>query len=51
MNLHVRDIDARMREYVPIGSGVMDFKAIADAVKGLNSKASFPSIKTGLRRT
>jgi len=33
MNLHLRDIDARMREYVPIGSGVMDFKAIADAVK------------------
>ena len=33
MNLHVRDIDATMREYVPIGQGVMDFKAIADAVK------------------
>jgi sugar phosphate isomerase/epimerase len=35
MNLHLRDIDARMREYVPIGSGVMDFKAIADAVKAM----------------
>jgi sugar phosphate isomerase/epimerase len=35
MNLHVRDIDARMREYVPVGSGVMDFKAIADAVKAI----------------
>jgi sugar phosphate isomerase/epimerase len=34
-NLHVRDIDARMREYVPIGDGVMDFKAIADAVKAI----------------
>jgi sugar phosphate isomerase/epimerase len=35
MNLHLRDIDARMREYVPIGTGVMDFKAIADAVKAV----------------
>jgi sugar phosphate isomerase/epimerase len=35
MNLHVRDIDARMREYVPIGTGVMDIKAIADAVKSI----------------
>jgi len=34
-NLHLRDIDARMREYVPIGEGVMDFKAIADAVKSI----------------
>jgi len=35
MNLHVRDIDAAMREYVAIGQGVMDFKAIAEAVKGV----------------
>jgi sugar phosphate isomerase/epimerase len=35
MNLHVRDIDPRMREYVAIGQGVMDFKAIADAVKAI----------------
>jgi sugar phosphate isomerase/epimerase len=35
MNLHLRDIDPRMREYVPIGTGVMDFKAIADAVKAV----------------
>jgi sugar phosphate isomerase/epimerase len=35
MNLHVRDIDATMREYVPIGDGVMDFKTIADAVKSI----------------
>lgn len=35
MNLHLRDIDARMREYVPIGEGVMDLKAIADAVKAI----------------
>jgi sugar phosphate isomerase/epimerase len=33
MNLHLRDIDARMRDYVEVGEGVMDFKAIADAVK------------------
>jgi sugar phosphate isomerase/epimerase len=36
MNLHLRDIDARMREYVPIGEGVMDLKAIADAVNAIN---------------
>jgi len=35
MNLHVRDIDPNMREYVPIGKGVMDIKAIADAVKAI----------------
>ena len=33
MNVHVRDIDARMREFVPIGDGVMDIKAIADAAR------------------
>jgi len=33
MNLHVRDIDASMREYVPIGQGVMNFRDITDAVK------------------
>jgi sugar phosphate isomerase/epimerase len=38
MNLHLRDIDARMREYVPIGDGVMDFKAIVDAVKAIGFK-------------
>ncbi len=35
MNLHVRDINATMREYVPIGEGVMDLKAIAEAVKSI----------------
>ena len=35
MNLHVRDIDPTMREYVPIGKGVMDIKAIADAAKAI----------------
>jgi len=35
MNLHVRDVNATMREYVAIGQGVMDFKAIADAVKAV----------------
>ena len=38
MNVHARDIDARMREYVPIGDGVMDLKAIADAVKAMGFK-------------
>lgn len=35
MNLHVRDIGPAMREYVAIGKGVMDFKAIAEAVKAI----------------
>ncbi len=35
MNLHVRDVNASMREFVAIGQGVMDFKAIADAVKAI----------------
>ncbi len=35
LNLHVRDIDATMREYVAIGQGVMDLKAIADAAKSI----------------
>jgi sugar phosphate isomerase/epimerase len=35
MNLHVRDIDACMRVYVPIGQGVMDIRAITDAVKAV----------------
>ena len=29
------DIDATMREYVAIGQGVMDFKAITDPVKAI----------------
>jgi sugar phosphate isomerase/epimerase len=33
MNVHVRDIDGLMRKFVHVGDGVMDFKAIADAVK------------------
>lgn len=40
MNLHVRDIDARMREYVAIGSGVMDIKAIVDATKDIGFSGS-----------
>lgn len=35
MNLHLRDINGAMREYVAIGQGVMDLKAIADAVKAI----------------
>jgi sugar phosphate isomerase/epimerase len=33
MNLHVRDIDPAMRRFVHIGEGVMDFRAIAEALK------------------
>jgi sugar phosphate isomerase/epimerase len=33
MNLHVRDIDGLMRSFSPIGQGVMDFRAIADALR------------------
>lgn len=36
MNLHVRDIDGLMREFVPVGEGVMDFEAIAGALKAIN---------------
>lgn len=32
-NLHVRDIDGLMRQFVHIGDGVMDFKAVADTLK------------------
>lgn len=35
MNVHVRDIDGLMRRFVHIGEGVMDFKAIAEAVKAV----------------
>jgi inosose dehydratase len=35
MNVHMRDIDARMRVLVPFGEGVMDVKGIADAVKAI----------------
>jgi sugar phosphate isomerase/epimerase len=33
MNLHMRDIDGLMREFVPVGEGVMDFAAIVEALK------------------
>jgi sugar phosphate isomerase/epimerase len=32
MNLHMRDIDGLMREFVNVGDGVMDFQAIAEAL-------------------
>lgn len=35
MNLHVRDIDGLMRRFVHIGEGVMDFRAIAAALKAI----------------
>jgi len=33
MNLHMRDIDGLMRQFVHVGQGVMDFQAIAKALK------------------
>lgn len=33
MNLHLRDIDGQMREFVHVGEGVMDFQAITDTLK------------------
>ncbi|HEV2391581.1 MAG TPA: TIM barrel protein [Verrucomicrobiae bacterium] len=33
LNLHMRDIDGLMRRFPMIGDGVMDFKAIVDALK------------------
>jgi len=35
MNLHMRDIDGLMREFVHVGEGVMDFKAIAEELKAI----------------
>jgi len=35
MNLHLRDIDSRMLEFVEVGGGVMDFKAIAAIAKAV----------------
>ncbi len=35
MNVHMRDIDGRMREFVHIGEGVMDFKHIIDTLKAI----------------
>jgi len=32
MNLHMRDIDGRMRRFVHVGEGVMDFKAIVETL-------------------
>ena len=33
MNLHVRDIDGLMRSFAPIGRGVMDFRAMVQALR------------------
>ena len=35
MNVHVRDIDGLMRRFVHVGRGVMDFKAIAEALRAV----------------
>jgi sugar phosphate isomerase/epimerase len=47
MNLHARDIDGMMRQFVHIGQGVMDFKAIIDTLKevGFNGYISIEQDK------
>jgi sugar phosphate isomerase/epimerase len=35
MNLHTRDIDGLMREFVHVGEGVMDFQAVAETLKAI----------------
>ena len=35
MNVHARDIDGLMRNFVHVGEGVMDFQAIAEALKAV----------------
>jgi sugar phosphate isomerase/epimerase len=35
MNVHARDIDGLMRKFVHVGEGVMDLKAVADALKAV----------------
>jgi len=57
INLHIRDIDGRMRDFVNFGDGVLDFKGIADAVKAVGferyvtiEQASGPATSEGCRR-
>ena len=47
MNLHIRDIDGAMRQFVHIGEGVMDFAAIIDTLKeiGFNGYVSLEQDK------
>jgi sugar phosphate isomerase/epimerase len=47
MNLHMRDIDGKMREFVDMGEGVMDLQAIVEALKkiGFNGYASLEQDK------
>ncbi len=35
MNVHMRDIDGLMRRFVHVGQGVMDFRAIAQALRAI----------------
>jgi sugar phosphate isomerase/epimerase len=35
MNLHIRDIDGMMREFVHVDQGVMDFQAVAETLKSV----------------
>jgi len=47
LNLHMRDIDGMMRQFPHVGQGVMDFKAIVDALKqvGFDGYASLEQAK------
>lgn len=40
VNLHMRDIDPAMRSFSPVGEGVMDFDAIAQALKQVGFKGT-----------
>lgn len=44
MNLHMRDIDGMMSEFVDVGTGVMDFQAVADTLNAIRFRG-FVSIE------
>src|SRR5262249_1298814 len=44
MNVHARDIDGLMRQFVHVGEGVMDFAAIVEALKAVGFRG-FMSIE------
>ena len=48
-NLHVRDIDGMMRDFVPVGEGVMDLEGIAQALRQIGFRG-FLSIEQDRHR-
>ena len=48
MNVHMRDIDGLMRRFVHIGRGVMDFRAIAKALKAVRFQGFLDIEQDGL---